>query len=366
MRTTKLFLLLIAWVIGTSVWAQMVHVGVNQPGTLNQELENMGVDKTQVTEDIRPDGYQMSPQIRRLSLTAGTTQELVFNYNPVITYAPTLPLDTVQLTYIFKYQATRVNMEQEMTFNSRGTRVGEYLWSDVFNFPIPAFNWWNLPVMPDGFYPLNTEFYDLYMNQIHMEHHFRYNATFDEFTRYYGRYITPANIGYLNDYSTMYEGVNKEDTGWEIPDNEDYRQHDGIEKNHPDRGFYVQHVLNSPNPATMDSIMAYAKRVDDNALDLASAETRRGQVQEEANRMEEMQSGSIKALSVYPNPVTDVLNIDSEEPIVSVKVYSSTGALVVRTEAITNSFDVSSLMPGIYTVVVQTEKENATFRVVKK
>jgi hypothetical protein len=61
-----------------------------------------------------------------------------------------------------------------------------------------------------------------------------------------------------------------------------------------------------------------------------------------------------------------VLNIDSEEPIVSVKVYSSTGALVVRTEAITNSFDVSSLMPGIYTVVVQTEKENATFRVVKK
>jgi hypothetical protein len=133
------------------------------------------------------------------------------------------------------------------------------------------------------------------------------------------------------------------------------------------RGFYVQHVLNnSANPANIDSIMSYAWRVDDNALDITN-QTRRGKaIEDTENSLEDVSNSGVKALSVYPNPVSDVLHIDSESPIVSVKVYSSTGSLVKRMDNVGKSLDTSILQPGIYTFVIQTEEENRTFRIVKK
>jgi hypothetical protein len=149
------------------------------------------------------------------------------------------------------------------------------------------------------------------------------------------------------------------------------------------RGFYVQYILDNPSPERTVGDIAYMSRVtecfnskgvEDNPDSICfycgicpeELQTRRGKAENAGTRLEDISGNGAKALSVYPNPVDDVLNIDSESPVVSVKVYSSTGSLVKRMDDVGKSLDTSILPPGIYTFVIQTEKENATFRIVKK
>jgi hypothetical protein len=62
------------------------------------------------------------------------------------------------------------------------------------------------------------------------------------------------------------------------------------------------------------------------------------------------------SLSVYPNPVSDVLNIAvTEAQISSVEIYSQLGQQVYRSVN-TAKMDVSALTKGIYIVLVETDK----------
>lgn len=79
-------------------------------------------------------------------------------------------------------------------------------------------------------------------------------------------------------------------------------------------------------------------------------------------------SDEFAGISVYPNPVTDVLNISNENGLVeSVEVISTTGSVVYTSAVSSNNFTVNTagLNAGIYFVNVRTANGVKTFKVVK-
>ncbi|MEZ4828837.1 MAG: S8 family serine peptidase [Bacteroidia bacterium] len=74
-------------------------------------------------------------------------------------------------------------------------------------------------------------------------------------------------------------------------------------------------------------------------------------------------------IRVYPNPVTDVLFVQSEGTVKSIRVYTITGAQVAvetRTENTEVSVDLSSLAPGVYMVAIETEDDIHFRKVIRK
>lgn len=61
-------------------------------------------------------------------------------------------------------------------------------------------------------------------------------------------------------------------------------------------------------------------------------------------------------MSISPNPVKNVLNINAEEKINKLSIYNINGSLVQHYENGNNSIDVSYLTKGMYILVVQSEK----------
>jgi hypothetical protein len=76
----------------------------------------------------------------------------------------------------------------------------------------------------------------------------------------------------------------------------------------------------------------------------------------------EMQT-SINNLSVYPNPVSSQITIDSNEQIENVDIYNSMGELV-QTET-TSSFNVADLPNGTYVLKIKTNFGTVNRRFVK-
>ena len=73
---------------------------------------------------------------------------------------------------------------------------------------------------------------------------------------------------------------------------------------------------------------------------------------------------SFTNLDIFPNPATDVLNIEYEE-IAAIKVINSNGQVVLSREASNNQIDISSLPSGVFNMIVTTDNGNATRRFVK-
>lgn len=73
-------------------------------------------------------------------------------------------------------------------------------------------------------------------------------------------------------------------------------------------------------------------------------------------------------ISVYPNPVSDILNISSNQSISKVIIYSPAGQIVKTiTNLQDNKIEVSGLSKGVYFVSTISENgESKTFRVIKK
>ncbi len=67
-------------------------------------------------------------------------------------------------------------------------------------------------------------------------------------------------------------------------------------------------------------------------------------------------------LSVYPNPVTDILNISNMESGTSVSIYNTAGSLLKKVVASNGTINVSELPKGIYFVSVN----GATTKIIKK
>jgi len=57
----------------------------------------------------------------------------------------------------------------------------------------------------------------------------------------------------------------------------------------------------------------------------------------------------LPSLAVYPNPVKDVLNIATDKPVHSIRIYNVYGTEVAHATD-TNSIDVSHLPAGVYMV----------------
>lgn len=73
---------------------------------------------------------------------------------------------------------------------------------------------------------------------------------------------------------------------------------------------------------------------------------------------------NLEALSVYPNPVENFLNVKTEGKIQSIKVLDINGKVVFQT--ISSSSNVSHLSSGVYCVKVNTENGNYMTKFLKK
>ncbi len=80
---------------------------------------------------------------------------------------------------------------------------------------------------------------------------------------------------------------------------------------------------------------------------------------------DEMEIGQLK---VFPNPASDFVVLESEEPITSVLVYNYTGQVVMK-ETINNKsykLDISSLKAGTYFLIMETGSKSVSRQIVKE
>jgi len=73
-----------------------------------------------------------------------------------------------------------------------------------------------------------------------------------------------------------------------------------------------------------------------------------------------------KTLLVYPNPVTDVLNIQSEQPIKQITVLDMNGKTVKSLRGNRNTVDLQSVPVGHYMVNIHTKTGVVTVKIVKR
>lgn len=74
-------------------------------------------------------------------------------------------------------------------------------------------------------------------------------------------------------------------------------------------------------------------------------------------------------VSMYPNPVNDILNIETQETIKSIEVYNINGSLLHKIVNIgirlQNQINLKYLQAGIYFVKINTDKGKKTYKIVK-
>ena len=88
-------------------------------------------------------------------------------------------------------------------------------------------------------------------------------------------------------------------------------------------------------------------------------------IEAEFSSMTDIENVSAAATKVYPNPVVDRLNVETEEDVLYIRVYNMYGVEVARI-ANANAIDLASLAAGNYLVRVQTATGVSTHRIVKK
>lgn len=88
-------------------------------------------------------------------------------------------------------------------------------------------------------------------------------------------------------------------------------------------------------------------------------------IEAEFSSMTDIENVSATATKIYPNPVVDRLNLETEEDVLYIRVYNMYGVEVARI-ANANAIDLTSLAAGNYLVRVQTATGVSTHRIVKK
>lgn len=71
-------------------------------------------------------------------------------------------------------------------------------------------------------------------------------------------------------------------------------------------------------------------------------------------------------VSVYPNPVVDVLHVNADRKVTEVSVYSVDGKVVKTLSKVDSDIDMSNLSAGVYVVKVKTSAGEKSFKVIKK
>ncbi|WP_159020750.1 T9SS type A sorting domain-containing protein [Algibacter sp. L3A6] len=76
-------------------------------------------------------------------------------------------------------------------------------------------------------------------------------------------------------------------------------------------------------------------------------------------------SFELKSFQVFPNPITDSFQINTEESIKSLSLFNVTGQLV-KTFTASENYDISDFNPGVYFATVTSEIGSQTIKIVKK
>lgn len=74
----------------------------------------------------------------------------------------------------------------------------------------------------------------------------------------------------------------------------------------------------------------------------------------------------VDRLVLYPNPAKNTLNISSEAAVAHVEIYSMSGSLLKRVEALSKTIDISAFSTGSYMVKLFTEQGIAKRLIIKK
>jgi surface protein len=76
----------------------------------------------------------------------------------------------------------------------------------------------------------------------------------------------------------------------------------------------------------------------------------------------------LQALKIYPNPAQSSVQINYNQPIHSVAIYSMMGQLVMRNEYNANqvNIDIQNLPASMYLVIIKSENETGEFKLLKK
>ncbi|WP_415325496.1 T9SS type A sorting domain-containing protein [Chryseobacterium sp. MMS23-Vi53] len=71
---------------------------------------------------------------------------------------------------------------------------------------------------------------------------------------------------------------------------------------------------------------------------------------------------------IYPNPVSDILNIEDQSTIESVEIYDAGGKLTktISSKGKNIAVKLSDLIPGVYTAKVKNDKDSQTVKFIKK
>lgn len=136
------------------------------------------------------------------------------------------------------------------------------------------------------------------------------------------------------------------------------------------RGFYVQYNIASNGRTTQitkapSEIARYASLVQDKVLgyvynDPSTYPKTKSAVSSPLQIQETM-------LKLYPNPMTDLLHIESAAAIKSLKIYSAGGGqLLLVLNKPSSSIDLSHLPVGVYIVQVVTDKGRETHKIIKQ
>ncbi len=74
------------------------------------------------------------------------------------------------------------------------------------------------------------------------------------------------------------------------------------------------------------------------------------------------------AVKIYPNPVVEMLNIESPNKVKSVSVFDATGKVVstYSLNASKSQINLSQLAPGVYVVNIEMDNETKSIKVIKK
>jgi len=167
-----------------------------------------------VEEITAPDGYMpnVNPQ-RDVVLTGGEAKTVKF-YNSLI------PEQELSLYYENRTSGNRFLVGADYT----GIKIGEYYWMNSnMNHVEPSWTWWTASIGDMTNFPIGQEQLDKYLEQVRLDKSY-FQVDTALFHKYYGRYFDDATITYMNSYAKMYEGAEKEITGWRQPYVKEFRQ----------------------------------------------------------------------------------------------------------------------------------------------
>ena len=77
-------------------------------------------------------------------------------------------------------------------------------------------------------------------------------------------------------------------------------------------------------------------------------------------------SEDLNNFNIFPNPVSDILNIKSEKEIIKVEISDILGKIIISEKNPTNRINVQKLEKGLYTIKITFKDENSiTQKIVK-